>query len=307
MDLIQTSIEMGRQTHHYPVMHREVIELLNIKEKKIIIDCTVGMGSHALKFCNFMGEDALLIGIDKDKESLAVASHRLNCCKGKVILIRDDFSYLNDILKKLKIDKVDIFFFDLGLSMYQLNNSERGFSFLKEGPLDMRMDRDSFVSAYDLINNLSEKELELIFRKFGEEHYSKKIAHYIIEARKNRPISTTTQLVNVILKAMPSRAALYRIHPATRTFQALRIAVNRELEVLSNGLESAISFLSRGGRIGVISFHSLEDRIAKHTFKDFASRGILRLITKKPLLPAQNEVAENPASRSAKLRVAEKV
>jgi len=196
--------------------------------------------------------------------------------------------------------------FDLGVSTYQLGNARRGFSFLKEGPLDMRLDQDAFVSAYDLINNLSEKELANIFRLFGEERYYKKIAQAIVTARRNEPIATTTQFAEIVSNTIGSKYRLYKIHPATRTFQALRIAVNRELLTLEAGLVKAISLLRRGGRIAVISFHSLEDRIVKHTFREYAARGLLRIITKKPQVPDDAEISENSASRSAKLRVAEK-
>lgn len=296
-----------KEIFHYPVMYREIIELLDIKNKKIIVDCTAGLGSHALKFADIMMPDSYYIGIDKDEESLRIINDKLNKLNIKFSLVNGDFANIDNILKNLGILKADIFLFDLGISMYQLTNPERGFSFTKEGPLDMRMDRDSFISAYDLINNLSEFELENIFRKFGEERYSRRIAHRLIEKRREEPISSTTQLTQAILSAMPPAAFKYKIHPATRIFQALRIAVNRELEVLKTGLDKAVNLLDCGGRIGVISFHSLEDRIVKHTFKEFDSRGILKIITKKPVTPGKEELEENIASRSGKLRVAEKI
>jgi len=296
-----------KEVFHYPVMHREIIELLDIKNKKIIVDCTAGLGSHALRFAEIMRPDSYYIGIDKDEETLKIVNDKLVKTNIKFSLVKGNFSDVDGILKKLGILKADVFLFDLGISMYQLTDPERGFSFTREGPLDMRMDRESFISAYDLVNNLSEFELENIFRKFGEERYARKVAHVLVEKRQKEPISSTTQLTQVILSAMPPTVFKYKIHPATRIFQALRIAVNRELEVLKTGLEKAVNLLSSGGRIGVISFHSLEDRIVKHTFKEFDSRGILKILTKKPITPGKEELEENIASRSGKLRIAEKI
>ncbi len=291
---------------HYPVMYREVLELLDIRKRKTIVDCTVGTGAHSYKFLKAAKPDAHLIGIDRDQNSLDVAAQRLKDFKGQFTLVKENFINLDIVLENLNIKEVDVFLFDLGISTYQLSNSDRGFSFLKEGPLDMRMDNDSFLSAYDLINNLSETELGNIFKKFGEERHFRKIAHSLVEARKNEPISTTTQLTKIILGSVPAKSRYYRIHPATRVFQSLRIAVNRELEVLEPALTKAVSFLKKGGRVGVISFHSLEDRIVKHAFKDYTSKGLVRIVTKKPLVPDNSEREENPPSRSAKFRVAEK-
>jgi 16S rRNA (cytosine1402-N4)-methyltransferase len=307
MSISQIIVEMEKEFYHYPVMHKEVIELLDIKNKKIIVDCTVGVGSHAAKFLEVAKEDVLFIGIDKDEESLKVCSQRLKSFEKKAILIKDNFSNLDTILKKLNLKGSDCFFFDLGISTYQLNNPERGFSFLREGPLDMRMDKNSFISAYDLINNLSENELVMIFKKFGEERYAKRIASMIVKKREKSPIFTTVGLAQIVLQAVPYRKGGHRIHPATRIFQALRIAVNRELENLKIGLNKAISLLNPKGRIGVISFHSLEDRIVKNIFKEFSNRGIVEILTKKPLTPSSQEREENISSRSAKLRVVQKI
>ncbi len=295
------------EIYHYPVMYREVLEALSLNDKKLVVDCTVGIGSHAIKLLQAMPKGSRLIGVDRDKDSLDIARKRLESFKGRFTLVQGDFLSLDKILNNLGIEGVDACLFDLGISTYQLSNPERGFSFLKEGPLDMRMDRNSFLSAQDLVNNLSETELANIFHKFGEERFYKKIAYSIIEARKKEPILTTGQLTRIIVEVLPSRAHYYKIHPATRIFQALRIAVNRELESLKVGLNRAISFLNSGGRIGVISFHSLEDRIAKHTFKNYSREGILKLINKKPYIPSAEEIEENSASRSAKLRVAQKI
>jgi len=306
MAVFEISLETMRKNYHYPVMHKEVLELLELNTKKVVVDCTTGVGSHSQKLLDSMPVDSFLIGIDRDADSLAVAEMRLGESKGRFKLINDSFIHIDNIVRELSLEGVDAFLFDLGISIHQLNNSERGFSFLKEGPLDMRMDRNSFLSAYDLVNNLSEKELGDIFRKFGEERYYRRIAQAIAKERKKEPISTTTQLTKIILRSIPAKSQHSRIHPATRIFQALRIAVNSELEALETALDKAIMLLNRGGRIGVISFHSLEDRIVKHTFRKHASEGTFSIITKKPLIPSLEEKAENPPSRSAKFRVGEK-
>lgn len=307
MEVLEICIKKMVEKYHYPVMYREVLELLEIKNKKIVMDCTTGIGSHAYKFLEVMGTGAHLIGIDRDHDSLDVATQRLQSFEGRFTLIKENFINLDKTLNNLGIKSIDAFLFDLGISTYQLSNPKRGFSFQKDGPLDMRMDDDSFLSAYDLVNNLSEIELGNIFRKFGEERYCRRIARSLVEARRAEPISSTTQLAKIISDSVPLKARYQRIHPATRVFQSLRIAVNRELEILGPAISKAIPFLNKGGRIGVISFHSLEDRIVKHTFKEFSTQGILKIITKKPLLPADSETEENKPSRSAKLRVAEKI
>jgi 16S rRNA (cytosine1402-N4)-methyltransferase len=291
---------------HYPVMHRESLDFLNIAQCRVIVDCTFGMGEHGRKFLTAMRPDALLIGIDRDEESLNIAADNLKEFNGRFVLVNGDFADLDNILARLDIRGVDAFFFDLGISSYQLANPQRGFSLFREGVLDMRMDKNNFLSAYDLVNNLSEEELANIFWKFGQERYARKIARFIGQARKQEAIATTTQLAQLVVKALKYNGRFQRIHPATRIFQALRIAVNRELEALEKGLTLAAGLLNPGGRVAVISFHSLEDRIVKHTFKNFSNQGSLKIITKKPVLPASDEVRENFPSRSAKLRAAEK-
>ena len=299
--------ETMKKAYHYPVMYREVLELLDLEKKKVVVDCTTGIGSHAYKLLEAMDKQGFLVGIDRDWDSLKAAKARLEPFRGRFSLVRDNFANLDKILNDLDIEEADAFLFDLGISTYQLSDPTRGFSFLEEGPLDMRMDRDSFLSAYDLVNNLSEVELGNIFKKFGEERYSRRVAHFLVEARKGKLISTTSQLRDLIIQATPGRARAGRIHPATRIFQALRIAVNRELEAIATALSCAVSRLGRGGRIGVISFHSLEDRIVKHLYKDYSTKNILKIINKKPLTPTEEEREENRPSRSAKLRVAEKI
>jgi len=294
------------QVNHYPVMYREVLDLLKIQEKRLVVDCTVGTGHHALRMLEVMGPDARLIGIDKDEESLSVAASRLKGFEGRFTLAKSDFSELDQVLNSLGVKEVDAFLFDLGISTYQLLNPERGFSFSKEGPLDMRMDREAFLSAADLVGSLNEDELGDIFKKFGEERYARRVAAALVRAREKEPIQSTTALADIVYHSVPPPARHSRIHPATRVFQALRIAVNRELDVIDGALRKASAFLTPGGHMGVISFHSLEDRIAKHTIRDLCDRGGFSLVVKKPVCPSDLEVTENSASRSAKLRVAVK-
>ena len=285
-------------------MYREVIEQLALAGKRTVVDCTVGLGSHSQKMIEAMGSQGYLVGLDKDAESLNVARARLKEFDGKFVLINSDFLNLDDVLADLNIDGVDAFLFDLGISMYQMVNPERGFSFMREGPLDMRMDRNAYLSAADLVGNLSEEQLSDIFYKFGQERYARKIAGAIVQKRARNQISTTTELAQIVYDSVPGHARRQRIHPATRIFQALRIAVNRELDIIDNSLRKAVNLLNVGGRIAVISFHSLEDRIVKHTFRDLCDKGALDLVVKKPLIPGETELSENNASRSAKLRVA---
>jgi 16S rRNA (cytosine1402-N4)-methyltransferase len=289
---------------HYPVMYREVIDQLSLSGKKLVVDCTVGMGTHSQKILEAMPADGMLIGIDKDEESLNIARERLRNFNGRFNLVKSDFSHLDEVVASLGVGKVDGFLFDLGISTYQLSNPERGFSFLREGPLDMRMDREAYLSAADLIGTLSEGELSDIFYKFGEERYSRRIAAAVVAKRKAQPIATTTGLAQLVAASVPAKMRHGRIHPATRIFQALRIAVNRELDIIESSIRKAVDLLNANGRIAVISFHSLEDRIVKFTFKDLAARGIIDLAVKKPLVPGDLELSENNASRSAKLRVA---
>ena len=213
------------------------------------------------------------------------------------------------MIGNLGIDKIDGIVFDLGISSYQLRDAQRGFSFQNEGPLDMRLDRESYISAYDLVNNLNEEEISELLWVFGEERWHNRIARLLVQERERQPISTTEQLANIVTRSIPYRYRhkYYRIHPATRTFQAVRIAVNRELEILESALNKAIEFLKENARICVISFHSLEDRQVKHTFRKAAAGELVKIITNKPLTPGMDELQANPSSRSSKLRVAERL
>ncbi|MBM3249264.1 MAG: 16S rRNA (cytosine(1402)-N(4))-methyltransferase RsmH [Candidatus Omnitrophica bacterium] len=295
--------------YHIPVMLEEVITRLNLGPGKTIVDATCGTGGHTLAILERIMPGGRAIAIDRDKESLETARMRLIRYSDSCNFVHGNFTRLDEILNRLKVNRVDGILFDLGISSFQLADPRRGFSFQVDAPLDMRMDRDSYISAYDLLNNLNEEEISALLWNFGEERWHRRIARLIVEERQRHPISTTQQLVNIVLRSIPGRYRYkyQRIHPATRTFQAVRIAVNRELEILEPAIEKAVGLLNRGGRICVISFHSLEDRIAKHTFKRLSASGAIEVITPKPKTPSQAEVETNPLSRSAKLRAAEKI
>jgi len=295
-----------KETIHVPVMCKEIIEHLDLKPGKMIVDATVGLGGHSIEILKRITPGGMLIGIDKDEESLELCRTALDEFKGSFELKHGDFRDLDKILSEMDIGAVDGIVFDLGVSSYQLGAPERGFSFREEGPLDMRMDRTSFISAYDLVNNLNEEELSNMLWSFGQERWHNRIAHLLIQERQRSPISTTRQLSDIVVRATPRAHRHYRIHPATRTFQAIRIAVNRELETLDEAIKRAVGLLSPGGRICVIAFHSLEDRIVKLNFRAFSQEHSVKLITKKPLITSDKEKFENAASRSAKLRVAER-
>lgn len=294
---------------HRPVMCKEVLEFLDPKPGKVIIDCTVGCGGHAQALLEYLQPDGRLIGIDQDEESLSIAKERLKNFNGTCTLTYGNFKNLVQILNDLRVAKVDGLLFDLGLSSFQLESLERGFSFKQSGPLDMRMDKHNKISAYDLINNLHQEKIDQILKDYGQERWHSRIASAIVNERKRTPILSTTQLADIVMRAIPRKFLMRhrKIHPATRTFQALRIAVNRELEVLEEALEEVIPYVAQSGRICIISFHSLEDRIAKNKFRKFSKSGILKIITKKPLTPSLEEISINPRSRSAKLRVAERI
>lgn len=296
---------------HIPVMLNEVIDYLNPQPGQTIVDATLGTGGHSLEVLKRIGPGGRLVGIDRDAESLAAARSRLEAqgFGGLCDFVHGNFADLERILEGLNLRKINGIIFDLGVSSFQLRDSCRGFSFQEEGPLDMRLDRTSYISAYDLVNNLNENEISDMLWTFGEERWHNRIASLLVEERQKQPIATTTQLANLVVRAVPARyrSRHYRIHPATRTFQAMRIAVNRELEILEGSLSKAVSFLEKQGRICVISFHSLEDRAVKHTFRRIECEGLIDIITPKPLIAARREVQENPSSRSSKLRVAERV
>lgn len=247
-----------------------------------------------------------LIGIDRDTEALEVADRKLKRFVEAYILVHDDFKNLKAIFEKANIEKADGFLFDLGVSSLQLDKAQRGFSLRYDAVLDMRMNRDDKITASYLVNKLSEAELDWILKNYGEEKFHKRIAKAIVKQRKMKAIETTGRLVEIILRAVPYKGRHGRIHPATRTFQALRIAVNKELETLRQALDDAFFLLKPSGLICVVSYHSLEDRIVKEKFKEAKGKGILELITKKPITPDEKEIEDNPRSRSAKLRIAKR-
>ncbi len=298
---------------HIPVLLNEVIEYLNLKENKLIIDCTIGEGGHAKKILESLGPSGILLGIDQDQDALVAARERLAPFGKRVDLIWGNFINLEKILREKGMGKVGGILFDLGVSSLQLNRKERGFSFLREGPLDMRMNKAQRINASHLINKTSYKKLQNILYEFGEERWAKRIARAIVREREKTPVTTTTQLARIIERAVPYRShAPYgtwrgRIHPATRTFLALRLRLNGELENLREALPPTVDSLKKKGRICVISYHSLEDRIVKNSFKDFAHQGKLKILTKKPITPTIEEIRVNPRSRSAKLRVGERI
>ena len=292
---------------HTSVMLREALEYLNLSSGKIIIDATTGTGGHSLQIAERIAKKGRLICIDRDQESLVVAQERLSQFKDACEFVYGNFIDMENMLKKLNIKKVDGILFDLGASSVQLDDPQRGFSFQAEGPLDMRLDRNSYISAYDLVNNLTQEEISALLWSFGQERWHNRIARLLVQEREKNPIATTSQLSNIVVKAIPYRYKHGRVHAATRTFQAVRIAVNRELEALETVIKKAIQLLNTGARICVISFHSLEDRIVKLSFRQAALNGEIKIITPKPLTPKESEIKENPSSRSAKLRVAEKI
>ncbi len=305
---IENKIEKT-QTNHISVMSNEVVEYLRPQEGEVFVDGTLGMGGHAEEILKHLGSKGRLIGIDRDAASLAVAKEHLQAYHDQCLFIHEDYRNINKVLEGLSTPSVDGILLDLGLSSFQLDNPERGFSVRAEGPLDMRMDQNSHISAYDLINSLSEREISSILKDFGEERWHKAIARRIVWQRAKEPIETTKDLSRAVLQAIPMqrKRKSERIHPATRTFQAFRIAVNRELESLEIALETCKSFLKVGGRLGVIAFHSLEDRIVKHKFRAWAKEKNFRLSMQKPLRPTEEEIKQNSRARSARLRVIERI
>jgi len=288
---------------HVPVLREEVLQFLEPEASEVIVDATLGGGGHAEAIADRIGEAGLLIGIDQDGDAIRRAEAKLEGRKN-VIIRRCNFRQFDEVLNEVGIGKVHKFLFDLGVSRDQLDEGARGFSFLREGPLDMRMDQRTGERAADLVNTLPEEELRHIFFRFGEERYAGKIAARIVRMRREKSFEFTREFADVISAGVPRTG---RIHPATKVFQALRIAVNRELEALEEGLNKAIRYLIPGGRVVVLSYHSLEDRIVKQMFRRESQAGRIRILTKKVVCPTAGEIAENPSSRSAKLRAAEKI
>ncbi|MBI4847783.1 MAG: 16S rRNA (cytosine(1402)-N(4))-methyltransferase RsmH [Nitrospirae bacterium] len=287
---------------HIPVMLKEITEMLQPQKNGIYVDVTVGLGGHAEGVLQ-RALGCTLIGIDRDEKALEIARERLSNYDN-VHLVQDNFSNMKTVVNGLGFNKVNGMLLDAGVSTLHLKSEGRGFSFMKDEPLDMRMDQRQGPTAEDVVNNYSEQDLALIIWKYGEDRFSRKIARAMVYARKKKPITSCKELADIIEKAIGRRG---RIHPATRTFQAIRIEVNKELEELSTAVESGADLLEQGGRFCVLSYHSLEDRIVKNAFKKLAKEGLFNIITKKPLVPSRQEQQLNPSSRSAKLRVGEKI
>lgn len=285
----------------------EIINYLNLAPGKVIVDSTIGTGGHSQTIAERILPNGLLIGIDRDQTTLDIAKERLSKYADNCKFVYGNFKDIDKIFSDIHLSKADGILFDLGISSVQLNDPDRGFSFQSCGPLDMRMDRNSNICAYDLINNLNEKELSDLLWTFGQERWHNRIARFLVQERAEHPITNTEELSRIIVRAVPQRYRHSRIHLATRTFQAMRIAVNRELETLQAALGKAVELLNTRGRICVISFHSLEDRIVKLCFREFAAKNLVRIITPKPLSPGEEEIRNNPLSRSAKLRIAERL
>lgn len=287
---------------HKPVLLKEVLDFLLIKRDGIYVDATAGFGGHSEGILSKLSEEGSLIAIDRDRDAVDFLTKKIRDPRFKVII--GNFADLKELLRKEGINEVDGVLFDLGVSLFQLKETSRGFSFMSDSRLDMRMDKTQTLDAWEVVNTYSQKELERVFREFGEEPYAKGIAKAIVENRKRKEINTCKELSSLIEKLYGKRG---KIHPATRAFQAIRIEVNRELECLQKGLIEAYESLRNRGRLCVISYHSLEDRIVKNFFKDYAFAQKMRVITKKPYQPSLEERKLNPSSRSAKLRVGEKI
>lgn len=307
---------------HTTVLLDEAVNGLNIKPNGIYVDCTLGGAGHSSQILSKLTNNGKLFAFDQDEIAIAHAKEKLSLYGEQLTIIKSNFLYLKEELEKLGIEKVDGVLYDLGVSSPQLDTPERGFSYHHDAPLDMRMDNEAQISAYDVINHWSYEDLVRIFFRYGEEKFSKQIARKIEARRENQPIETTFELVDLIKEGIPAPARRKGGHPAKRIFQAVRIAVNDELAVFEKSLQKAIDILNPGGRISVITFHSLEDRICKAAFKKVSEipdlphglpvipeefKPIMKLITRKPILPSEEELEHNNRARSAKLRIAEKL
>lgn len=306
---------------HQSVLLDETIENLNIQPDGIYVDGTLGGGGHAFHVCKQLGENGRFIGIDQDAAAIAAAGERLSRFGDKVTIVRSNYSDMKQVLKELGVSKVNGIVLDLGVSSYQLDTVERGFTYRENAPLDMRMDQRQEKTARDIVNGYSERELYGIIRDYGEDKFAKNIAKHIVRAREEKAIETTDELTEIIKAAIPMKFRVVGGHPAKRTFQAIRIELNHELDVLKDHLNEMVELLDKNGRICIITFHSLEDRIVKNIFKKCENpcecppsfpacvcgkKSLGRVITRKPILPSEEELEVNPRSKSAKLRVFER-
>jgi len=297
------------RTEHIPVLAERLAEQISLPQDAVIVDTTIGHGGHSFLFGQTLGLDGLIIGLDVDPKTLQQAQLRLKELRCKVILLHSNFSQINQVLDEQGIEEVDFILADLGVSSAQLADTQMGLSFQTNMPLDMRIDKRLKTTAADIINTTDEKSLADLIYNFGQDRASRRIARFIVQHRQSQPVTTTGELSSIVCKALarPGHKRKSRIHPATRTFQALRIAVNRELENLEILLDSVPKLLKKNGRIAVISFHSLEDRLVKNNFRQNKKLNIYKVITKKPIVPCRSEIAENRRARSAKLRIAQKI
>ena len=306
---------------HYSVMLKETVDGLLVKPSGLYVDGTLGGGGHSNEILS-RSDDIRLIGIDQDIEAITAAKNRLSPFGDRVTYINDNFRNVEGILSELGVEEIDGMVLDLGVSSYQLDNKDRGFSYMQDAPLDMRMSCDNPKTAYDVLNNYQEDELADIFFRYGEEKWSKRIAKFICERRKEKPLSTTFELTDIVKASIPAAARRDVAHPEKRVFQAVRIEVNGELEILKSAVCDIVNRLKKGGRLSVITFHSLEDRIIKQAFSELASgctcpkefpvcvcgnKPKVKVITKKPILPSREELEVNSRSKSAKLRICEKL
>jgi 16S rRNA (cytosine1402-N4)-methyltransferase len=292
---------------HQPVMLEEVLSLLAPRQGDVVLDATLGGGGHSKEILKKITPGGVLFGCDADPSAVKRAGEALTDTGGSFRLANINFRNIGGFLDSEGVKGIDRALFDVGISSYQMDEAERGFSIKNNGPLDMRMDPALKTSAADIVNRLREEELSGIIKDLGDERFHRRISRAIVDARRGKKIATTGELAGIIYKAVGRRRGGQKIDPATRTFQALRIAVNDELRALEEGLSIAVSRLNRSGRIAVISFHSLEDRIVKNKFKAYSAEGVLRVLTKKPVRPKEEEVSANPRSRSGRLRVAERI
>ncbi|MBI4309642.1 MAG: 16S rRNA (cytosine(1402)-N(4))-methyltransferase RsmH [Candidatus Omnitrophica bacterium] len=298
---------MAQGPIHIPAMPQEAMRLLDLPSGGTAVDGTLGLGGHAVLMAERLAPDGHLIGIDRDRAALAHAKERLAGLDLKIDLVQGNFKDIGRLLEKIKVQAVNGVLLDLGISSFQLNDPKRGFAFSQEGPLDMRMDAGQGDTAEDLVNRYSEAELARIIREYGEERFAKRIAKAIVYRRAQEKITTTAQLAGIILRALPRGYTRGKIHPATRAFQALRIVVNDELDSLAEGLEQCLNVLKPGGRLCVIAFHSLEDRIVKNTFRRWVQEGRAGPLTKKPLQCSEQECEANPRGRSARVRAIQRI
>lgn len=307
--------------NHVSVLLHETVDGLQVKPAGVYVDGTLGGGGHSYEICKRLDSDGKLIGMDQDAEALEAAKEHLREFEDRTTFVKSNYEQMGQVLKEQGIGKVDGIILDLGVSSYQLDNAERGFSYREDAPLDMRMDREQQMSAREIVNGYSQEELIRVIREYGEERYAGSIARNICRHRENKPIETTFELVEIIRTSMPAKARNGKGHPAKRTFQAIRIECNRELEVLEEALEHMVDLLDDGGRLAIITFHSLEDRLVKTSFRRYENPCICppdfpicvcgkkskgKVITRKPIIPSDEEAERNTRAKSAKLRIFEK-